>query len=124
MRGSSRSASKTLKSPTVVLTSEAERPRASSPVPRSAASARRAADAVERGSGTASTCFSLLPNCGFPCLVLVTMRGEFADFQSLAGADGLDHRAGFSSCAAFSPTGSSMRRTSTPWVASGCDMAL
>ena len=25
--------------------------------------------------------FSLLKNCGFSCLVLVTMRGEFAEFN-------------------------------------------
>jgi len=25
--------------------------------------------------------FSLIRNCGFPCLVLVTMRGEFAEFN-------------------------------------------
>jgi sulfopyruvate decarboxylase TPP-binding subunit len=25
--------------------------------------------------------FSLLRNCGFPCVVLVTMRGEFGEFN-------------------------------------------
>ena len=33
------------------------------------------------GVGNCINMFSLLPNCGFPCLVLVTMRGEFADFN-------------------------------------------
>ena len=25
--------------------------------------------------------FSLIQNCGFPCFILVTMRGEFAEFN-------------------------------------------
>jgi sulfopyruvate decarboxylase TPP-binding subunit len=33
------------------------------------------------GVGNCINMFSLLANCGFPCLVLVTMRGEFADFN-------------------------------------------
>jgi sulfopyruvate decarboxylase alpha subunit len=34
------------------------------------------------GVGNCINAFSLLKNCGFPCLVLVTMRGEFAEFNS------------------------------------------
>ena len=33
------------------------------------------------GVGNCINMFSLPRNCGFPCLVLVTMRGEFAEFN-------------------------------------------
>ena len=33
------------------------------------------------GVGNCINMFSLLKNCGFPCLILVTMRGEFAEFN-------------------------------------------
>jgi sulfopyruvate decarboxylase alpha subunit len=33
------------------------------------------------GVGNCINMFSLLENCGFPCLVLVTMRGEFGEFN-------------------------------------------
>jgi sulfopyruvate decarboxylase alpha subunit len=33
------------------------------------------------GIGNCINMFSLPRNCGFPCLVLVTMRGEFAEFN-------------------------------------------
>ena len=33
------------------------------------------------GVGNCINMFSLLRSCGFPCLVLVTMRGEFAEFN-------------------------------------------
>jgi sulfopyruvate decarboxylase alpha subunit len=33
------------------------------------------------GVGNCVNMFALLRNCGFPCLVLVTMRGEFAEFN-------------------------------------------
>ena len=33
------------------------------------------------GGGNCINMFSLLKNCGFPCLILVTMRGEFAEFN-------------------------------------------
>ena len=33
------------------------------------------------GVGNCINMFSLLTNCGFPCLVLVTMRGEYAEFN-------------------------------------------
>jgi sulfopyruvate decarboxylase alpha subunit len=33
------------------------------------------------GVGNCINMFSLAKNCGFPCLVLVTMRGEFAEFN-------------------------------------------
>jgi sulfopyruvate decarboxylase alpha subunit len=33
------------------------------------------------GVGNCINMFSLIRNCGFPCLVLVTMRGEFGEFN-------------------------------------------
>jgi len=33
------------------------------------------------GVGNCINMFSLAKNCGFPCLVLITMRGEFAEFN-------------------------------------------
>jgi sulfopyruvate decarboxylase alpha subunit len=33
------------------------------------------------GVGNCINMFSLLQNCGFPCLVLITMRGEFGEFN-------------------------------------------
>ena len=33
------------------------------------------------GVGNCINMFSLLKNCGFPCLMLVTMRGEFGEFN-------------------------------------------
>lgn len=33
------------------------------------------------GVGNCINMFSLLRNCGFPCIVLVTMRGEFEEFN-------------------------------------------
>ena len=33
------------------------------------------------GVGNCINSFSLLTNCGFPCLILVTMRGEYAEFN-------------------------------------------
>ena len=33
------------------------------------------------GVGNCVNMFSLLRNCGFPCVVLVTMRGEFGEFN-------------------------------------------
>ncbi len=33
------------------------------------------------GVGNCLNMFSLLRNCGFPCVVLVTMRGEFGEFN-------------------------------------------
>jgi sulfopyruvate decarboxylase alpha subunit len=33
------------------------------------------------GVGNCVNMFSLIQNCGFPCVVLVTMRGEYAEFN-------------------------------------------
>jgi sulfopyruvate decarboxylase TPP-binding subunit len=63
----------------VVLTSEAE---GAGLVAGAALGGQRAALLMQSsGVGNCINMFSLLPNCGFSCLVLVTMRGEFADFN-------------------------------------------
>ncbi len=52
----------------------------SSPAP--ALGGQRAALLMQSsGVGNCINMFSLMKNCGFPCLVLVTMRGEFAEFN-------------------------------------------
>jgi sulfopyruvate decarboxylase alpha subunit len=40
------------------------------------------------GVGNCINMFSLIRNCGFPCLILVTMRGEFAEFNQAQVAMG------------------------------------
>jgi sulfopyruvate decarboxylase alpha subunit len=63
----------------VVLTSEAE---GAGLVAGAALGGERAALLMQSsGVGNCVNMFSLLQNCGFPCLILVTMRGEFADFN-------------------------------------------
>jgi sulfopyruvate decarboxylase alpha subunit len=63
----------------VVLTTEAEGPGL---VAGAALGGQRAALLMQSsGVGNCINMFSLLKNCGFPCLILVTMRGEFADFN-------------------------------------------
>jgi sulfopyruvate decarboxylase TPP-binding subunit len=63
----------------VVLTSEAE---GAGLVAGAALGGERAALLMQSsGVGNCINMFSLLQNCSFPCLILVTMRGEFADFN-------------------------------------------
>ena len=63
----------------VVLTTEAEGPGL---VAGAVLGGQRAALLMQSsGVGNCINMFSLLQNCGFPCLILVTMRGEFADFN-------------------------------------------
>jgi sulfopyruvate decarboxylase alpha subunit len=63
----------------VVLTSESE---GAGLVAGAALGGQRAALLMQSsGVGNCINAFSLLQNCGFPCLILVTMRGEFADFN-------------------------------------------
>ena len=63
----------------VVLTSEAE---GAGLVAGAALGGERAALLMQSaGVGNCVNAFSLLQSCGFPCLVVVTMRGEFADFN-------------------------------------------
>jgi sulfopyruvate decarboxylase TPP-binding subunit len=63
----------------VVLTSEAEGPGL---VLGAALGGRRAALLMQSsGVGNCINTFSLLRNCGVACVILVTMRGEFDDFN-------------------------------------------
>jgi sulfopyruvate decarboxylase TPP-binding subunit len=63
----------------VVLTSEAE---GAGLVAGATLGGERAALLMQSsGVGNCINMFSLLQNCNFPCLILVTMRGEFADFN-------------------------------------------
>jgi sulfopyruvate decarboxylase TPP-binding subunit len=40
------------------------------------------------GVGNCVNMFSLLKVCGFPCLIIVTMRGEYAEFNPWQGPMG------------------------------------
>lgn len=63
----------------VVLTSEAEGPGL---VLGATLGGERAALLMQSsGVGNCINTFSLLQNCGIPCVVVVTMRGEFNDFN-------------------------------------------
>ena len=63
----------------VVLTSEAEGPALAL---GAALGGQRAALLMQSsGVGNCINTFSLLKNCAVPCVILVTMRGEFADFN-------------------------------------------
>jgi sulfopyruvate decarboxylase alpha subunit len=63
----------------VVLTSEAEGPGL---ILGAALGGQRTALLMQSsGVGNCINTFSLLKNCGVPCIVLVTMRGEFNDFN-------------------------------------------
>jgi sulfopyruvate decarboxylase TPP-binding subunit len=63
----------------VVLTSEAE---GAGLVAGASLGGKRAALLMQSsGVGNCINTFTMLQTCGFPCLVVVTMRGEFADFN-------------------------------------------
>ena len=63
----------------VVLTSEAE---GAGLVAGAALGGKRAALLMQSsGVGNCINTFTMLQTCGFPCLLVVTMRGEFADFN-------------------------------------------
>jgi sulfopyruvate decarboxylase TPP-binding subunit len=63
----------------VVLTTEAE---GVGLVAGAALGGQRAALLMQSaGVGNCVNMFSLLQSCGLPCLIVVTMRGEFADFN-------------------------------------------
>ena len=63
----------------VVLTSEAEG--AGLALGATLGGQRAALLMQSSGVGNCINTFSLLRNCGIPCVILVTMRGEFADFN-------------------------------------------
>jgi len=52
---------------------------------------RRAADAEQRPSAIASTRLSLAKVCGFPLVLIVTMRGQWGETNPWQVADGADH---------------------------------
>ena len=75
------------------------------------------------GVGNCINMFSLLRNCGFGCVVLVTMRGEFGEFNRgrCRWARSPRRCCGFR---AFSPTGSNNADDVDDIVGAGCDMAF
>ena len=75
------------------------------------------------GVGNCINMFSLLRNCGFGCVVLVTMRGEFGEFNPWQVPMGRSPRTCCSS-PAFSPTGSRRPSDVDDIVGAGCDMAF
>jgi sulfopyruvate decarboxylase alpha subunit len=75
------------------------------------------------GVGNCINMFSLIQNCGFPCFILVTMRGEFAEFNPWQVPMGSITDASLKLC------GFLTYRIDTPEevdeiVAAGCDMAF
>jgi sulfopyruvate decarboxylase alpha subunit len=75
------------------------------------------------GVGNCINMFSLMKNCGFPCLILVTMRGEFAEFNPWQVAMGSITEASLKLC------GFLTYRVEAPQdvddiVGGGCDMAF
>ena len=74
------------------------------------------------GVGNCIDVFSLLRHCGFGCVILVTMRGEFGEFDPWQVPIG----AIAERCAlpAFSLIGSSARMNVDDIVGAGCDMAF
>ena len=75
------------------------------------------------GVGNCINMFSLIQNCGFPCFILVTMRGEFAEFNPWQVPMGSITEASLKLC------GFLTYRVDAPEevdeiVAAGCDMAF
>jgi sulfopyruvate decarboxylase alpha subunit len=75
------------------------------------------------GVGNCINTFSLIQNCGFPCLILITMRGEFAEFNPWQVPMGSITEASLKLCEFLT------YRINTPEdvddvVGGGCDMAF
>jgi sulfopyruvate decarboxylase alpha subunit len=75
------------------------------------------------GVGNCVNMFSLLRTCGFPCVILVTMRGEFAEFNPWQVTMGWNTEAALRLC------GFLVYRVERPddvddIVGAGCDMAF
>jgi sulfopyruvate decarboxylase alpha subunit len=75
------------------------------------------------GVGNCINMFSLLRNCGFPCLVLVTMRGEFAEFNPWQVPMGSITEASLKLCG-FLTYRVEEPRDAGDIVGAGCDMAF
>jgi sulfopyruvate decarboxylase alpha subunit len=104
----------------VVLTSEAE---GAGLVAGAALGGQRAALLMQSsGVGNCINMFSLLPNCGFPCLILVTMRGEFGDFNPWQVPMGSITEQVLKLCG-FLTYRVEQAEDVDPVVGSGCDMA-
>jgi sulfopyruvate decarboxylase alpha subunit len=105
----------------VVLTSEAE---GAGLVAGAALGGQRAALLMQSsGVGNCINMFSLLSNCGFPCLILVTMRGEFADFNPWQVPMGSITEQVLKLCG-FLTYRVEQAEDVDPVVGSGCDMAF
>lgn len=75
------------------------------------------------GVGNCINMFSIIKNCGFPCFILVTMRGEFGEFNPWQVAMGSITEQALKLC------GFLTYRTDAPeevddLVSAGCDMAF
>jgi sulfopyruvate decarboxylase alpha subunit len=75
------------------------------------------------GVGNCINTFSLLKNCGFPCLVLITMRGEFAEFNPWQVPMGSITEASLKLCG-FLTYRVEDEADVDDIVAAGCDMAF
>jgi sulfopyruvate decarboxylase alpha subunit len=75
------------------------------------------------GVGNCINTFSLLKNCGFPCLVLITMRGEFAEFNPWQVPMGSITEASLKLCG-FLTYRIEDEADVDDIVAAGCDMAF
>jgi sulfopyruvate decarboxylase alpha subunit len=105
----------------VVLTSEAE---GVGLVAGAALGGQRAALLMQSaGVGNCINMFSLLHMCGFPCLIVVTMRGEFADFNPWQVPMGSITEPALKSCG-FLTYRIEQAEDVDEVVAAGCDMAF
>ena len=75
------------------------------------------------GVGNCINMFSLLRSCGFPCLILVTMRGEFAEFNPWQVPMGSITEASLKLCG-FLTYRVEAAEDVDDIVAAGCDMAF
>ena len=105
----------------VVLTTEAE---GVGLVAGAALGGQRAALLMQSaGVGNCVNVFTLLQTCGFPCLILVTMRGEFADFNPWQVPMGSITEPTLKSCG-FLTYRIEREEDLDEVVAAGCDMAF
>jgi sulfopyruvate decarboxylase alpha subunit len=75
------------------------------------------------GVGNCINMFSLVRNCGFPCFILVTMRGEFAEFNPWQVPMGSITDASLELCGFLTYRANAPEEVDEI-VAAGCDMAF
>jgi sulfopyruvate decarboxylase alpha subunit len=75
------------------------------------------------GVGNCINMFSLVRNCGFPCFILVTMRGEFAEFNPWQVPMGSITKASLELCGFLTYRADAPEEVDEI-VAAGCDMAF